>query len=93
MDAYRTVVSYLDSDNTTTVDFGTLGTVIDWSVEHKNNIKTNKRRIGDTVQTPGVGRCRCYVRRMPRGKYETTISMLIDFLNLSYWTKSTSTRS
>ena len=89
MDAYRTVVTYLDSDGTTTVDFGSLGTVIEWMVEHKNNIKTNKRRIGDTIQTPSSGGAGAHVRRMPRGKYETNISMLIDFLDASYWLKQT----
>lgn len=89
MDAFRTTVTYLDSDGTTTVNLGTAGTIIEWMVEHKNNIKTAKRRIGDTIQTVSTSGSGAHVRRMPRGKYETTISMLIDFLDLSYWTKST----
>lgn len=89
MDAFRTEVTYLDSDGTTTVNFGTLGTIIEWMVEHKNNIKTAKRRIGDTIQTPSSGGSGAHVRRMPRGKYETNISMLIDFLDAAYWLKST----
>jgi hypothetical protein len=84
MDAFRTSVTYQDSG---TVDFGALGTMIEWMVEHKNNIKTNKRRIGDTIQTESSG-SGAHVRRMPRGKYETAISMLIDFVDLAYWTKA-----
>jgi len=89
MDAFRTEVTYLDSDGSTTVNLGTLGTIIEWMVEHKNNIKTNKRRIGDTVQTPSSAGSGAHVRRMPRGKYETSISMVIDFLSNAYWLKST----
>lgn len=88
MDSFRTTVTYLDSDNTTTVNLGTLGTIIEWMVEHKNNIQTAKRRIGDTIQTVGSSGSGAHVRKMPRGKYQTTISMLIDFADLTYWTKS-----
>lgn len=88
MDAFRTTVTYLDSDGITTVNLGSVGTIIEWMVEHRNNIQTAKRRIGDTIQTVGSSGSGAHVRRMPRGKYETSISMLIDFLDLSYWTKS-----
>ncbi len=87
MDSYRTTVTYLDSDNTTTIDLGSVGRLIEWSVEHKNNIKTNKRRIGDTTLTPSTGGTGAYVRRMPRGKYETNISMTVDFLSNADWLK------
>lgn len=87
MDSFRTVVTYVDTD-ASTVNLGTLGTLLEWMVEHTNNIKTNKRRVGDTIQTTGSSGSGAHVRRMPRGKYETSISMLIDFLDLSYWTKS-----
>lgn len=89
MDSYRTTVTYLDSDGSTTVDLGSVGRLIEWSVEHKNNIKTNKRRIGDTILTPSSGGSGAYVRRMPRGKYETTISILVDFLSNADWLKGT----
>jgi len=87
LDGWRTVVSYLDSDGTTTVDLSSLGKVIDWMVEHKNNIRTNKRRQGDptiTVNT-GIG---AYVRSMPRGKYETNAQIIVDFADLTDWQKS-----
>lgn len=89
MDAFRTEVSYLDSDNATTISLHTLGTIIEWMVEHKNNIKTAKRRIGDTIQTPSGGGAGAHVKRMPRGKYETSISLMIDFLSNADWVKST----
>lgn len=89
MDSYRTTVTCTDSDGSTPIDFGSLGIMQEWSVEHKNNIKTNKRRIGDTIQTPASAGSGAYVRRMPRGKYETTIQIKIDFLANTYWLKST----
>jgi len=89
MDSFRTEISYLDSDGSTTVNLHSVGTVIEWSVEHKNNIKTNKRRIGDTIQTATSGGTGAHVKRMPRGKYETAISLKVDFLSLSDWRKST----
>lgn len=89
MDSYRTTVTYLDSDGSTTINLGTAGTVLEWSVEHKNNIKTNKRRIGDPILTATSGGSGAYVRRMPRGKYETAVQLTVDFLSLSDWRKST----
>lgn len=89
MDSYRTTVTYLDSDNTTTVDFATLGKLMEWSVEHKNNIKLNKRRIGDTIQTPSGAGSGAHIRRMPRGKYETNIQIKVDFTSNADWLKGT----
>lgn len=87
MDSFRTEITYTDTDSST-VNLHTVGTIIEWAVEHRNNIKTNKRRIGDTIQTVSTSGSGAHVRRMPRGRYETTISMLIDFLALTDWTKS-----
>lgn len=88
MDGFRTTISYLDSDNVTTVDLGTLGKVIEWSIEHKNNIRRNKRRVGDTIQAPVTGSDAAHVRSMPRGKYETAIQMMVDFADLADWQRS-----
>ncbi len=88
MDGFRTKIAYLDSDNVTTIDLGTLGKVIEWSVEHKNNIRRNKRRIGDTIQAPVTGSDAAHVRTMPRGKYETSIGMMVDFADLTDWQRS-----
>lgn len=89
MDSFRTVVTYLDSDGSTTINLTSVGKLIEWMVEHKNNIKTNKRREGDTIQTASSGGSGAHVRRMPRGKYETMASLKLDFLDLSDWAKST----
>jgi len=88
MDSFRTKIHYTDSDGSTDVDLGSVGKVIEWSVEHKNNVNTAKRRIGDPIQTVSTSGSGAYVRRLPRGKYETTVGMLIDFLDLTDWTKS-----
>jgi hypothetical protein len=87
MDAFRTVTSYVDTDSST-INLSSLGLLIESMVSFKNNIKLNKRREGDPIQTSGTSGSGAYVRRMPRGKYETNISLLIDFLDLTYWTKS-----
>lgn len=83
MDGFRTKVVYTDGG---TVDLGSLGKVIEWSVEHKNNIRRNKRRTGDTIQTVSTGSA-AHVRKQPRGKYETLISISLDFDDLTYWQK------
>lgn len=88
MDSFRTTVKYTDADGSTIIDLGALGKMIEWSVEHKNNIKTNKRRIGDTIQTVGTAGSGAHVRQLPRGKYETMIQMIVDFVDLTDWTKS-----
>lgn len=88
MDGFRTTVKYTDSDGSTLIDMGSLGKVIEWSVEHKNNIRQNKRRIGDPIQTVATTGSGAHVRSMPRGKYETMIQMLLDFVDLTDWQKS-----
>lgn len=89
MDAFRTVVSYFDTTEDDTVDFGALGTLLEWMVEHKNNLKTNKRRIGDTIQTVNTASA-AHVRKLPRGKYETTAQIVLDFTSssMSDWARS-----
>lgn len=87
MDGFRTVVTYID-DTAATINLSTLGTLIEWSVEHKNNIRMNKRRVGDTIQTVSTTGTAAHVKAMPRGKYETQISMMLDFVDLTNWTKS-----
>lgn len=86
MDGFRTVVTYVD-DASATINLSTLGTLIEWMVEHKNNIRANKRRVGDTIQTVSTTGTAAHVKSMPRGKYETTISMMLDFVDLTNWTK------
>ncbi|MEZ5421852.1 MAG: hypothetical protein R2682_02000 [Pyrinomonadaceae bacterium] len=88
MDGFRTKISYLDSDGSTTIDLGTLGKVIEWSVEHKNNIRRNRRRVGDTIQAPVTDSDAAHVRSMPRGKYETGVQMMVDFADLADWQRS-----
>lgn len=87
MDGFRTAIQYTDSDGSTVVDLSTLGRVIEWMVEHKNNIRRNKRRVGDPIQTVSTG-SGAYVRSMPRGKYETMAQLIVDFADLTDWTKS-----
>ncbi|MCC6328996.1 MAG: hypothetical protein IT174_10800 [Acidobacteria bacterium] len=87
MDGFRTNIQYTDSDGSTTVNLTTAGKVIEWMVEHKNNIRRNKRRTGDPIQTVSSS-AGAYVRSMPRGKYETSVQMVIDFVDLTEWTKS-----
>lgn len=87
MDGFRTVVTYVD-DTAATINLSTLGTLIEWMVEHKNNIRTQKRRVGDTIQTVSSTGTAAHVKSMPRGKYETTISLKLDFVDLTNWTKS-----
>jgi hypothetical protein len=85
MDGFRTGVTYVD-DVAATIDLGTAGTIIEWMVEHKNNIQSSKRRVGDTIQTVGTAGSGAHVKKMPRGKYETNISMVVDFVDLTDWT-------
>lgn len=87
MDGFRTEVSYVD-DAAATVNLHTLGTLIEWMVEHKNNIRRDKRRVGDTIQTESTTGTAAHVKSMPRGKYETAISLKVDFTDLTAWTKS-----
>lgn len=87
MDGYKTVVKYTDSDNVSVINLSSLGTVLEWMLEHDNKIRRNKRRLGDPTLAVGTG-YGAYVRSMPRGKYETKASLTLDFNDLTYWTKS-----
>lgn len=87
MDGFRTVVQYTDDEENDVV-LSDLGTIIEWMVEHKNNIRGNKRRVGDTIQTVGSLGSAAHVKSMPRGKYETSIGLLVDFEDLSNWQTS-----
>lgn len=83
MDGFRTKIQYTDGG---TVDLASLGKVVEWSVEHRNNIRRDKRRVGDPIQTVSTGSA-AHVRKQPRGKYETVISITLDFADLTDWTK------
>lgn len=84
MDGFRTTITYDDGDP---VDLSSGGKVLAWSVEHRNNIRRNKRRLGDTVQTVSTG-YGAHVRKQPRGKYETIIQLTMDFDGIDEWTAS-----
>jgi len=86
MDGYKTVVKYTDV-NASVINLTSLGTVIEWMIEHDNKIRRNKRRQGDPVIAVGTGKG-AHVRSQPRGKYETKGSLTLDFNDLTYWTKS-----
>lgn len=88
MDGYKVDIKYTDADNTTVINLSTLGKVSEWMVEHKNNVRRDKRRAGDPVQTVGTTGTAAYTRKQPRGKYETTAQITVDFADLSDWTKS-----
>jgi len=87
MDGYKVEVKYTDVDGTTVVNLSTLGKVVEWMVEHKNNIRRDRRRTGDPVQTVSTANA-AHTRKMPRGKYETTAQITVDFNDLTDWTKS-----
>lgn len=87
MDGYKVEVKYTDADGTTVVNLSTLGKVVEWMVEHKNNIRRDKRRTGDPVQTVS-GASAAHTRKQPRGRYETAAQITVDFNDLSDWTKS-----
>lgn len=87
MDGFRTNIQYTEPDGTTVVNLSTLGKWIEWSVEHNNNLRRNKRRGGDPIQTVGTG-AGAHVRTIPRGKYQTNVQLVLDFDDLTYWTKS-----
>jgi hypothetical protein len=88
MDGFRTKIEYTDSDGSTLVDLSSVGRVVEWSVEHVNNHRQNKRRVGDPIQTVASTGSGAYVRNMPRGKYATNIQMIVDFVDLAEWTKA-----
>lgn len=87
MDGFRTVIKYTDADDTTVVNLSTLGKVVEWSLEHDNKIRRNKRRTGDPIQTVDTASA-AHIRKMPRGKYETKGQITVDFEDLSEWTRS-----
>lgn len=87
MDGHKVKVEYTDSDGSTRISLSTLGSIVEWMIEHDNKIRTNRRRTGDPVQTVN-GASAAYVRKMPRGKYETKAQMVLDFVDLAYWLKS-----
>lgn len=84
MDGFRTSIQYADGG---TIDLSTAGKVLAWSVEHNNNIRRNKRRMGDPIQAVSTG-AGAHVRKQPRGKYATGIQFTMDFEDLTEWTKS-----
>lgn len=88
MDGFKTIVKYKEADNTTVVNLSNLGRIAEWMIEHDNKIRRNKRRTGDPVQTVTGYGSGAHVRSQPRGKYETKIQLVVDFLNLSDWQKS-----
>jgi hypothetical protein len=87
MDGHKVEVKYTDSDGTTVINLSTLGKISEWMIEHKNNIRRNKRRSGDPIQTESTGSA-AHTRKQPRGKYETTAQIVVDFEDLADWTKS-----
>lgn len=86
MDGYATIVKYVDA-GASTVNLSSLGTVIEWMVEHDNKVRGNRRRDGDPTQSSSTG-TGAFVRKMPRGKYETKASITLDFDDLTYWTRA-----
>lgn len=86
MKGYKTRIQYTDETDTT-INLSNLGRIAEWMIEHDNKIRTNRRRTGDPVVTVS-GDEAAYVRKMPRGKYETKASMMIDLVDLDDWIKS-----
>lgn len=85
-DGFRTNIEYTD-ETAALINLSSVGRVIEWMVEHKNNIRRNKRRTGDPIQTVTTG-SGAHVRSQPRGKYETAIQMVVDFVDLADWLRS-----
>jgi hypothetical protein len=88
MDGYKVEVKYIDADGSTQVNLSGFGKVVEWSVEHKNNIRRDKRRTGDPIQTVSGAGSAAHPRKMPRGKYETMAQITVDFADLTDWTKA-----
>ena len=92
MDGFRAEVTYVDPSGPTTVNLGTAGTLMEWSVELQNNLRRNKRRVGDPVQSIS-GNDAAHIRSMPLGNDRTTaIQLKVDFSNLTDWTNSISNK-
>jgi len=88
MDGYKVEVKYTDGDGSTVVNLSTLGKVVEWMVEHKNNIRRDKRRTGDPIQTVTNVGSAAHARKQPRGKYETAAQITVDFNDLSDWNRA-----
>jgi hypothetical protein len=88
MDGFKVDIKYTDVDGSTAVNLASLGKVSEWMVEHKNNIRRDKRRAGDPVLAASGGGSGAYVRKQPRGKYETSAQITVDFNDLTDWNKS-----
>lgn len=86
MDGHKVEIKYTDA-NAATVNLSNEGKIVEWTVEHKNNIRRDKRRTGDPVQTAS-GASAAHVRKQPRGKYETAAQITVDFEDLKDWLKS-----
>lgn len=85
MDGFRTEVTYVDPSGPTTINLGTLGTLMEWSVELQNNLRRNRRRVGDPIQTVANGSA-AHVRNEPLGSERTTtIGLKMDFVDLTEW--------
>lgn len=84
MDGFRTEVTYVD-DASTQVNLGSLGKLIEWSVELQNSLRQNRRRVGDPIQTAGAGAA-AHVRNLPLGQdRQTTIQLKLDYVDLTEW--------
>lgn len=84
MDGFRTNVSYTD-DSSTQIDLGSIGKLIEWSVELNNNLKQNRRRVGDPIQTAGSGAA-AHVRSLPLGQDRSiAIQLKMDYVDLTEW--------
>lgn len=93
MDGFRTEVTYVDPDGPTTINLGTLGTLMEWSVELQNNLRRNKRRVGDPILTESSGSA-AHVRSLPLGQERmTSIGMKLDFTgSITNWQDSIANR-
>lgn len=92
MDGFRTEVTYVDPVGPTTINLGTLGTLMEWSVELQNNLRRNRRRVGDPIQVVGAGAA-AHVRNEPLGsERNTAIALKMDFVDLTEWTAMTANK-
>ena len=90
MDGHKTRIAYSDLNDQEYV-LSELGVVSEWMIEQDNKLRTNRRRIGDPVQSVtynGVTAEGAYVRKMPRGKYTTAGQLVLDFVDLTDWKRS-----
>lgn len=88
MDGFRTEVTYVDPVGPTTINLGTAGTLMEWSVELQNNLRRNHRRVGDPIQTISSSSA-AHVRKLQLGQERNTvIGLKLDFVDLAQWTAS-----